>query len=456
MIKRILNQEETMGRIRETRFCFFAGICLLLSAGSGCADGDGPPVPEGGGVKAAACDDTAVPVVYAHGFMEVGDAFANQSMRFAANGYCPDRVHAFDWNTIGNFDQELARFEGYVDRVQEETGADRFNLVGHSMGTRLSRTFLNKPENAARVEHYVGIAGFSSESLPGGVPSMTLSSEDDKIAGTSHIEGGENVLLPGQDHLMVSTSPESFRHMYRFFNGGREPRTLEMEPTAEVRLSGRLLSFAENQPAPGMELNIYSLDAATGLRLTPEPSASFISDVEGAWGPFLAEPGRYYEYEVIDPSGRWKPIHYYREPLPRSCNLVHFRVFPPPESLLGAVFQILLGFNPEGMLLATLNMNRAVVHGRDTLFVDGYEISTPEVADAEMTAIAIFYTDFPFVDAGVVPPYIDLFMNIFIRTFDLAVEIEPPRVVPLSFNGRDLMVRNWPSGTEGVVIGVFE
>ncbi len=432
------------------------GLVWFLLSGTGCSDKDGTPVPEGGGIEAAACDDTATPVVYAHGFMEVGDAFANQSMRFAANGICLDRVFAFDWNTIGDFDAELARFEGYVDGVLEETGADRINLVGHSRGTSLSRAFLNKPENASRVEHYVGIAGFSADSLPGGVPSMTLSSEDDKIVGTSFIEGGENVLLPGQDHLMVSTSPEAFRNMYRFFNEGREPRTLEMEPTAEVRLAGRLLSFAENQPAPGMELNIYPLDAATGQRLAPEPAAAFLADAQGAWGPFLAEPGRYYEYEVIDPGGSWKPIHYYREPLPRSCNLFHFRVFPPAGSLLGVVFKLLLMFNPDGMLLATLNMNQAVVHGRDTLFVDGYEVSNQEVADADKTAIAIFYTDFPFVDPGHVPPYVDLLMDIFIRTFDLPVETDPPRAVPLSFNGRDLMVRNWRSGTDGVVIGVFE
>jgi len=427
-----------------------AGLALLAIAGTGCSESGGGPVPG----PEARCDDTVTPVVFAHGFVEVGDAFANQSMRFATNGYCLDRVFAFDWNTLGNLASELERFEGYVQDVLAETGAGQIDLVGHSMGTALSAAYLAKPENAAHVAHYVGVAGFSADSPPGGVPSMTISSEADMIAGVSTIVGGENVRLPGQDHLMVVTSPEAFENMYRFFNGGREPRTLEMEPTAQVRLSGRLLTFAENQPAPGMELRVFPVDPATGERQGADPVEVFVADQEGNWGPFDAEPGAYYEYEVADPGGAWQPIHYYREPLPRSCGLVYFRVFPPAGSLLGVVFQLLLGLNPDGMLLATLNMNQAVVYGRDTLFADGYEVSIPRVTAPERTAIAIFYTDFPGLDPGQAPAIDELLA--FIQLFDLDVETGTPRAVPLAFNGRDLMVRNWRSGTDGVTIGVFE
>ena len=30
----------------------------------------------------------------------LNDSFAVQFARFAANGHCPDRYHAFDWNTL--------------------------------------------------------------------------------------------------------------------------------------------------------------------------------------------------------------------------------------------------------------------------------------------------------------------------------------------------------------------
>ena len=42
------------------------------------------------------------------------------------------------------------------------------------------------------------------------------------------------------------------------------------------------------------------------------------------------------------------------------------------------------------------------------------------------------------------------------RDFDLAIDTATPRAVPLVFNGRTMAVRNLKSGTDGVVIGVFE
>ncbi len=58
------------------------------------------------------------------------------------------------------------------------------------------------------------------------------------------------------------------------------------------------------------------------------------------------------------------------------------------------------------------------------------------------------------MDEGEAPGLNDLLS--FIQTFDLNVESDPPRTVPLLYNGRSLAVRNWKSGTEGVVIGMFE
>ena len=46
------------------------------------------------------CSDGRRPVVMAHGFLASGDTWATQAQRFASNGYCPDSVFAFDYNTL--------------------------------------------------------------------------------------------------------------------------------------------------------------------------------------------------------------------------------------------------------------------------------------------------------------------------------------------------------------------
>ena len=443
-----------MMKVRSRRL-WLLGCLVLFSVGAACTGSNNGGA--GGDQERTACDPTTTPVVFAHGALEVGDAFANQAMRFASNGYCPDRIFAFDWNTVGftGIDDEVVRLGAFIDQVLAETGADQVDLIGHSMGTSLSHAFLNKDTaNAAKVAHYAGLAGRSAQEPPGGVPTITVSSRDDLIVGLSEINGAENFQPEGLDHLQVATSPVTFRYLYRFFNEGEEPRTDRMVPNGRLTLSGRLLTFAENQFSPGLQLDIYPVDPLTGERLQADPAATFVSGEGGVWGPFQAQPGRHYEYVVTDADPFWKPIHYYREPLPRSCNLVYFRTFPPRASLFGFVFGLLINRDPEAMVLATLNINRAIIHGRDELFVDDREVSIPEVTDAGKTAIAIFYTDFPAVEQGEAAAFND-FM-VFIQGFDLVVDTQLPDTVPIVFNGRPLSVRNLKSGTDGITIGVFE
>ena len=437
---------------RSLKRCFLVSLLSFVIAwSSGCGHGDQGPLDPG-----QALDRDATPIVFAHGALEVGDAFANQSMRFAANGYPLDRIYAYDWNTLGNFDESLAGLTAFVDRVLDETGADRIDLIGHSMGTALSAAYLEEPAHADKVAHYANIAGFSGDAPPGGVPTLTISSGGDRVVGISSITGARNEVVPDQDHLQVATSPETFAHLYRFFKDGESPRTVEMEPTGEMVLSGRMVTFAENQPAPGLELRVFPVDPATGERLTLAPVATFVSDSEGNWGPFDAVPGGHYEYEILDDSPFLRPLHYYREPLPRSCRLVYFRVFPPLLSPAGLALA-LLPYDDDTALFATLNMNRATIAGRDTLFVDGIEISTPEITPAEKSALAIFFFDANSngesegeAGGGI------LGSIVFFQIVDLIVETDRPRAVPMRFNGRTLAVRNWKSDSEGVTIAVFE
>jgi len=402
------------------------------------------------------CDSTATPIVFVHGFLEVGDAFANQSMRFASNGYCLDRIYAFDWNTLGDFQTEERRLEAFVDEVLRDTGASQIDLAGHSMGTFLSSLYLSEPANATQVAHYGNLAGLSATEPPGGVPTITLSSPDDYVAGVSTIEGAVNVELPGQDHLQIATSAESFFHLYRFFNNGAEPSTLAMQPAPEIALSGVLVTFAENQPAAGLALRIYPVDPATGIRLSQEPEGTFTADAGGCWGPFPAAPGQHYEYEILGGDPDWPPIHYYREPLPRSCRLVDFRVFPAPDTLPGRILKG-LPLRDDQALVATLTLNQATVSGRDSLFVDGYEVSSPEVAPPEKTLIATFFFDINengITDATAPGGLFDFLP--FLQAFDLVVDAESPRPVPVVFNGRAMAVQNWRSATEGLSIAMFE
>lgn len=434
--------------------CSVAAFSLLATACG--ADREGSAAGDSAHEAPSPCEASLRPIVFAHGFIEEGDAFAAQSMRFASNGYCLERIYAFDWNTLGSFSDELRRFELFVDRVLQETGADQIDLVGHSMGTFLSTRYLSNPLNAAKVAHYAALAGAGGTAPPGGVPTLTVSSEGDYVAGVSDIPGATNIHPAGLDHLQVATSAETFANMYAFFNEGTAPSTVNIAPSREILLSGRLVTFAENQPAGNLEMRLYPVDPDTGKRLQTTPAATFTSDDQGFWGPFRAVPGRHYEYEILSNDGFSRPLHYYREPYPRSCRLLYFRVFPPPLSLPGIVLG-LLPYSDEYALLATLNLNQAVCSGRDTLYVDGYEISTPRTTPAEQTVIAAFYFDADRNGSSDGPARGGLITGgAFFQVFDLRIDTSQERPVPVQFNGRMNAVRNWKSDSQGVTIAVFE
>jgi hypothetical protein len=306
------------------------------------------------------------------------------------------------------------------------------------------------------VAHYASLAGFFGENLPESVPIMSISSEADYMTGVYEIPGAANVIFEDKDHLQVATSKETFAALYPFFNDGEQPETMEVIPREPIELSGRAVVFGVNDPSPGSRIEIHAFDPETGERFSKAPDGTFYADADGYWGPFSAEADTYYEFVIYDPDLFWVPVHYYREPFPRSNNKVYFRTLPPKASLLGLVFRF-LPYNDRYALFAWLGLNRAVVYGRDTLTADGHDLATEEMAAAENTTIAIFFFDTNFNGISEEAPAGGIFTSFpFIRFFDIIVDTDPPRAIPFTFNGRTMAIRNWKSKTEGLSIPVFD
>ncbi|NLH47807.1 MAG: alpha/beta fold hydrolase [Myxococcales bacterium] len=400
------------------------------------------------------CDETRTPIVFVHGFLEVGDAFATQAMRFTSNGYCRDRIFAFDYNTLfGPFGTNES-LDALIDAVLARTGAAKIDLLGHSLGGAVCYQYLEPAANAAKVAHYVSLASFPLGEVPNGVPGMNVSSTADTMAGPSTMPGGENVSFDDLDHLQVATSEKTFAALYPFFNGGETPATTEIVPEEIIRIGGRAVTFAENAPAPNAHIQIFKLDPETGARLTEEPAADLITDRLGYWGAFTAAPDAFYEFVCLDPSGDWPPVHYYREPFTRSNAMVYFRVFPPKQSLLGLAFR-LLPLNDDYAIFAWLNINQAAVYGRDTFAVNEFDLATPEMTDPSITTITVFFFDTNFNGVSDGAPAGGIWSSFpFLRAFDLWLPATGS--TRFQFDGREMNIRNWPSKTDGLSIAVFE
>ena len=160
------------------------------------------------------------PIIFVHGGSGSGAQFESQAMRFTSNGYPQSyiRVLEYDSSQIGTIlPAVLAGLDALIAELQAETGAAQVDLLGHSLGTFVSQSYLSTPARAANVAHYVNIDGSSAAAPPGGVPTLALWAGADPPVGA--IVGAQNVTLADQEHIQSATSAEAFFEMYRFFRG---------------------------------------------------------------------------------------------------------------------------------------------------------------------------------------------------------------------------------------------
>ncbi len=444
------------------------GLVVVLTALSACGGQEPTALP--------GCENAPRPIVFVHGFMGGGDNYAKTVMRFGSNGYCPEYLRAFDWNTL-SFDMEgnVEDLVAFIDQVLKETHAEKVDLVGHSRGGQLGYEFLSDEKRAKKVAHYVHVASFCDLEFPGSVPVLVLSSDEDTVVGPCSIEGAENQDVDGADHLQMVTLPEVFVAMFRFFNDGQRPVTADILPQGSVTLAGKALAFGTNQPAVGAVVEIYPLNAATGERLEANPAARFTVGEDGVWGPFPADPSTFYEFMISETGPR--PFHYYRQPFSHSDALVYLRVVPDADPLLDLVLGAIT-YDDRSSILVLFSANQALYHGRDTATLDGLDLATPEMVppppDRTSTiAIFIFDTDGDGqTDGGPIPIQIPAlpFLRMpggaqgsdqpsefpFFRQYDAFLDASTRRTVTVTMNGAALNVPTWKSDSEGVIVVVFD
>ena len=222
-----------------------------------------PPLP----------DDVALPIVFVHGFAGSAQQFESQAMRLVANGYPEDRIVAYDHDGAGvDFGAYVEGLAAVVDDTLAAFGAEQVYLIGHSRGTSVSTTFLSDPAQAAKVAKYIAIDG---QPCPEVVPCVAPN----------------QAAFPGQSHVEVATSKESFAMQYEFLVG-EEPEVVDIVPqSAPVEISGRAVNFPANTGREAT-LDIWPIDADSGARVGDVPHATFDLGPDGEFGPVELADGR--------------------------------------------------------------------------------------------------------------------------------------------------------------------
>jgi dienelactone hydrolase len=410
-----------------------------------------------GGNGTAQCDESALPIVMVHGFLASGDTYASQAMRFSSNGYCSNRTYVFDWNTLAQGEDNASLLDAFIDQVISKTESEKVNLVGHSAGGGLSYDYLSSPERAAKVAHYVHV-GSGSQSGPAGpnqeVPTLNIWSPDDLIVTGGDIPGATNLSLPGKDHYEVATCAEAFEGMYKFFNDNEAPQTTMILPQTNIELCGKVVTLGENEAREGAEVNIYEVNPETGFRISDSPNFTVTANATGDWGPIQVTKGANYEFEINTKVSGDRVIYYYREGFERSNPYVYLRTLPPPGSFVSFIFNDIPSSENQSAL-TVFTANQGITAGRDDLYINGIELSTPAFCDADNNTIALFMYD------GNNNQQTDLTSQglfgqfPFLSSADVYFPTSPEETITCEFNGKYLMVPNRKS-SDGIIIAVFD
>jgi pimeloyl-ACP methyl ester carboxylesterase len=254
-----------------------------------------------------------LPIVFVHGGAGSGAQYSSVARRFAGNGYAPDLIRTFEYDSSSPaaIAAAPARLDSLIDELRAQYGVERVNLVGHSLGTFVSNNYLAAPERAAKIAHYVGVDGASNPTCGASDPGLACMGI---FRGTTGDVGGNNVYFDGsQSHVEAATSPESFAAQYGFFTGHDPETTLILpEPPGQVEIAGRAVDFPMNAGLDGATLRIWRVDPATGARVSSRPVATIAIGPSGDWGPVRVNGQKSYEFELHRPDSDAEQNIYYQ------------------------------------------------------------------------------------------------------------------------------------------------
>jgi pimeloyl-ACP methyl ester carboxylesterase len=434
------------------------------------SEGNRTDDPEGGeaalsdpdvmGLEEKECDSSLPPIVAAHGYLAAGDTYGQHALRFEANGHCPDAFYVFDWNSLDTSIDHASDLDMRVDQALEEWESSQVILMGHSAGGGLGYVYLEDPERAAKVLSYVHIGSYTEEGPAGAegeVPTLNLYSANDMaIEDQGDIPGATNIKLDSEDHYEVATSEASFEAIYTFIHEGVAPETLSPALDDEITVSGRVVTFGENNPVEGV-LSVFPIAADTGARVAQAPIYSTDIPLDGAFESVALDGSLWHEFLIDDETEGSRPIHYYQPPMAYSHPLLYLRTLPPAGSgsIVGLLTSI-LPFNDEHALMVVFSSNRAMTAGEDSLTINGTEVLNQETAPAENTTIAIFFYD-DNNNGESEESAIALFGGFpFISGVDFAFPAGAEHSIEVNLNGRTVVIPAWPSESAGASVVVFD
>ncbi|UOE96129.1 alpha/beta fold hydrolase [Alkalihalobacillus sp. LMS39] len=152
------------------------------------------------------------PVVFVHGLTGSASNFVFIERYLRSQGWSSNELYSIELpSKQGHQELNSTAIQQFVDEVLRETGADKVNIVAHSMGGANSLYYIRNKGGDSKVEKLVtlgGANGLTTNIAPRGIETTSIYSSSDFIVASSlsRMYGANNILIHGVSHVGLLNS----------------------------------------------------------------------------------------------------------------------------------------------------------------------------------------------------------------------------------------------------------
>lgn len=99
------------------------------------------------------------PILFVHGWASSGSVWNTMISRFQADGYTSAELNNWSYNTSQSNVTTANAIATKVDQIRAATGAEKVDIIAHSMGSLSSRYYLKSLGGQSYVDDWVSLGG---------------------------------------------------------------------------------------------------------------------------------------------------------------------------------------------------------------------------------------------------------------------------------------------------------